>query len=96
MEIRKEDLTEGQKKELRKLYRKYGANITIAVLLYVGFLCFANFLVVLVDSLYVHSAQFRFLMYLAGAIVAMSGLRGTIEEQHSVFVAKMKKVVGPL
>ena len=92
--INKEDLTEEQRKVLKKLYRKYQLNIATAVFLYVGFLFFTNFAVILMDSFYVHSAQFRFFMSFGGAVIAMSGLRGTVEEMREDFNTKVKEVSG--
>lgn len=94
MAIKKEDLTEEQKATLKKLYKKYCLNIALASALYFGFLFFANFSVILVDALYVHNAQFRFLMTFGSAFIAMLGWSGTIKEKREVLIAQVKEQVG--
>jgi uncharacterized membrane protein (DUF485 family) len=96
MAIKREELTDEQYKALTKLYWRYRGKIALTVLLYVGFLFLANFAAILVDTLYVHNSTFRFLMAIGSAVIAMQGLRGTVEEQQEVFTAKVKEIVGHL
>lgn len=96
MAIRREELTDEQYRLLRKTYYKYLGKLALVSFLYFGFLFFANFAIVLLDALYIHSSQFRFLMSAGTAVLVIFGLRGTIEEQRDIFVEKIKELVGHL
>jgi len=96
MAIRKEELTEEQHKILEKLYYQYLRKIALTCVLYSGFLFFANFAIVLLDTLYVHNGQFRFLISIGTIVLGIVGLRQTITEQRDILVMKVKELVGHL
>jgi hypothetical protein len=52
-----------------------------------------NFAIILIDSLYVHNAQFRFLLGIGGGFLMVMGLRGTVTEQREAFEAKVKESI---
>ncbi len=96
MAIKKEELTPEQKKAIAALYGPYRAKMTLACFLYFGFAFLANFAIILVDAMYVHNGQFRFLMAIGTGFIAMTGLRGTVEEHRLILQEKIKKIVGHL
>jgi small neutral amino acid transporter SnatA (MarC family) len=92
----REELTPEQKKAITALYGPFRTKLILATFLYFGFAFLANFAIIIIDAMYIHSGQFRFLMGIGTAFIAMTGLRGTIEEHRSVLQEKVKKIVGHL
>lgn len=92
MALKREDLTSEQIEKLKKLYWKYRCQQGLAVFLYLGFLFFANFIAVLLDLLYIHKQQFVFFMTLGNAVIAIGGLRGTLDEHRDALVKEVKKI----
>jgi hypothetical protein len=96
MAIKSEELTSEQKKSLESLYKKYILRLILSVLLYFGFLFFANFAIIIIDTCYMHDKVFTLFTSLATAVIAIGGLHGTIEEQRDVLVKQVKEIVGHL
>jgi membrane protein DedA with SNARE-associated domain len=93
MAIKKEDLTEEQIKALEKLYKKFEWGVALAFFLYLGFLFLANYLIVIVNGLYVHNEQFQFFMCFGTAIIVMHGLLGTIQENRTIMMEQANKII---
>lgn len=96
MAIKEEELSEEQRQALNKLYWGFRTKNAIAIALYVGFLLFANFIIILINQMYVHSDQFQFLTCISGALFTVTGLRGTLNEQRDTLVNEIEKIVGHL
>ena len=96
MAIREEELDPEQKAALIKLYWKYFGKNALACFLYLGFLFLSNFFLVIVSSMKPIDPTAKFLLSIGTAVLAIGGLRGTIEEHKQVLAAKVKEIVGHL
>lgn len=94
MAINTEELNEEQKKEIGKLYNKYLGRILAAIFLYLGFLFFANFAVVILASVKNLDGNLKILLFIGNAVIAVGGLRGTLEEKREILLAEVQKVLG--
>lgn len=92
MAIKREDLSEEQKVQLKKVYRNFKLKVLLATLAYISFIFASNLVVVALNLLYIKEQQFVVFMSLGTAIIAMLGLHKTIEEQRHCFIEKCNKI----
>jgi hypothetical protein len=96
MAINEEELDGEQKAALIKSYWKYFGKNALACFLYLGFLFLSNLFLVIVSSIKPIDPTAKFLLSVGTAILAIGGLRGTIQEHKDVLAEQVKKIVGHL
>lgn len=92
-ELRREDLSEEEIKELEKLYYQFQKKALLVFLgyLFTGFL--ATIVVVVIDALYIRDAGFMLLGCLGTGVVFLGGLRGSIDELSNTFVKDIQRFI---
>lgn len=86
------DLSEEQKKQLKKMYRSYAIKICLNICFYLGFIFLANLVVAILNFLYIKEQQFVFFMCLGTAVIGMNGLNKTIKEDNDIVAKKIKDI----
>jgi hypothetical protein len=92
-ELKREDLTPEELKELETMYRKYQ---TKCIITFFGYLLgsFIGCLIVgIVNVLYVHEPGFQFLGSVATAVLSVASLRKTLEEYSDSLAKEAQKFV---
>jgi len=91
--IKMKDLTEEQRKQLSKLFRRFLFKESLVVLLHIGFLLFANLTVVLVDAIYVKNQQFVTFMFIANVMFMTFNMINIGKEHQKEWDKEIEKIV---
>jgi hypothetical protein len=75
-----ENMSEEQKQRIEKLYRKFRKNVAVAGLLYFGSMFLTNFLITLIDKIFLNDPGLAFFACMLNSFIHVMGFQGTREE----------------
>ena len=87
------EITEEQKVQIRKIKRNFFLGCILTSWLYLVSLFASNFLLIVVDELYVHNKSFIFYSVLGTTVIIFLGWRHSLEELYRDADSKLKKVL---
>lgn len=92
MAIDRKDLSEKQLLAIGQLYSRHQRKMLLSVTIYLIALFMANYVVVLLDSFFVHNDLFRIFLSIGTTILLLTGFRGVRREQEDEFEQRMKEI----
>jgi hypothetical protein len=92
-QLRREDLSDEEIKELEKLYSDFQKKVLLTFLGYLFSAFVAAIIVIVINKLYINDSGFEFFGCLGTGVVFLGGLQGNIEELRDILVKEIQRFV---